>query len=217
MIKIHREGIIIVIYSLLVLLSMLLVAVFFLPLYLSIPVGTALVVLMILITRFFRIPRRNIVTDPDHITAPADGKIVAIQNVYEPEILENKCIQVSIFMSIYNVHINWFPITGMVKSFKYHPGKYLVARHPKSSSLNERTSVVMVGEHVEIMVRQIAGYVARRIVCYARENETVSQEDQLGFIKFGSRLDLFIPEESEILVKEGEKTKGGITRIARIK
>jgi phosphatidylserine decarboxylase len=197
-------------------MAMVMLAAFLLPLYVFLPIGIFLLALFILTIRFFRVPRRSIAPVEDLILAPADGKVVVIEKVYEDEFLKKECIQVSIFMSIYNVHVNWFPMKGKVKAFKYHPGKYLVARHPKSSELNERTSILMESGSREILVRQIAGFVARRIVCYAGAGKEVSQDEELGFIKFGSRLDLFLPLDAKIMTELGQKTKGGITPIAHL-
>jgi phosphatidylserine decarboxylase len=149
------------------------------------------------------------------LICPADGKIVIVEEVEEPEYFQGKRLQVSVFMSPLNVHVNRYPTSGKIKFYKYHPGKYLVAWHPKSSTLNERTTVVL--EHAngkEVLVRQIAGAVARRIVCYAKEGETVKQNQELGFIKFGSRVDLFLPLDAKVIVRPEQIVKGGQTVIA---
>ena len=175
------------------------------------------IVIFLFITSFFRSPNRKTNLDADSVLASADGTIVIIDEVYEGEYLKEKCIQVSIFMSIFNVHVNWFPISGIVEYFKYHPGKYLVAWHPKSSEKNERTTIVVRHESGhKVLFRQIAGYVARRIVCYAKVGNQVEQGAQTGFIKFGSRIDLFLPLGSEILVEKGDKIKGKQTIIAEL-
>lgn len=175
------------------------------------------VIVFLLITNFFRSPNRQPKIDDNSVIASADGTIVIIDEVFEPEYLKEKCIQVSIFMSILNVHVNWFPIGGVVEYFKYHPGKYLVAWHPKSSEKNERTSIVVRHENgSRVLFRQIAGYVARRIVCYAKKDKPCSQGEQVGFIKFGSRIDLFLPLDSEIMVEVGDKVKGRQTVIAEL-
>jgi len=166
---------------------------------------------------FFRNPKRYIVADDDIVIAPCDGKVVAIEEVYEPEYFKDKRLQVSIFMSPTNVHVNWNPISGEVKYTAYHPGKYLVAWHPKSSVKNERTSVVIEDEDgVEVLVRQIAGVLARRIVNYLEEGDEIEQGKQLGFIKFGSRIDLFLPVDTKLAVELKQKVKGGKTVIARL-
>jgi phosphatidylserine decarboxylase len=160
---------------------------------------------------FFRNPKRNIITDDNKIIAPADGKVVVIEEVDVDEYFSEKKIQVSIFMSPSNVHVNRTPIGGEVKYTAYHPGKYLVAWHPKSSTENERTTIVIDNGSVEVMMRQIAGKVARRIVYNLEEGDDVKQGLDFGFIKFGSRVDLFLPLDTKINVKLGQKVKGGIT------
>ena len=170
------------------------------------------------VTYFFRNPRRNIITDDDMIICPADGKVVVIEETTENEYFKDRRLQVSIFMSVKNVHINRTPISGQVKYFKYHPGKYLLAWDPKSSTENERTTYVIEDEddNMEILMRQIAGTVARRIKFYVEEGDEVTQGAEFGFIKFGSRVDLFLPLDSKIEVNIGEKVKGGQTVIARV-
>ena len=178
--------------------------------------GIALVV-MILVLRFFRVPRRRPFLDERTITAPSDGKVVVIEKVQEEEFLKGPAIQVSIFMSVHDVHINFYPVQGRVVYTRYHPGRYLLARHPKSSSLNERASTGIETAWGSILVRQVAGYVARRIRCYASMGEVSRQGSELGFIKFGSRLDLFLPPDALIKVKPGQKVIGGLTPVARFK
>lgn len=163
---------------------------------------------------FFRIPARVHTTGDNLVVAPADGKVVVIEEVYEPEYFKDKRLQVSIFMSPLNVHQNLNPISGTVKYFKYHPGKYLVAWHPKSSTLNERTSYVIANGNKEILVRQIAGALARRIAYYVEEGDKVLQTEEFGFIRFGSRVDVFLPVGTKIDVKIGEITQGGVTVLA---
>lgn len=173
--------------------------------------------LLILILQFFRSPVRQWTRNDNSIISPADGKIVVIEKTFENEYLQSECIQISIFMSPVNVHVNRYPISGKILYYKYHPGKKLVAWHPKSSTENERTTVVI--EHSsgkKIIVRQIAGLLARRIVCYARENENTVQTNEMGFIKFGSRVDVFVPTGCEILVKLNDTVKGGITELAKL-
>lgn len=179
--------------------------------------GIALFGLLVFIIMFFREPERPMLQDDDIVYAPADGTVVVVEQVDETEVLNRKCIQVSVFMSVTNVHVNWFPVSGIVSYFKYHPGKFLVAWHPKSSEENERTTtVVHSGEH-DILFRQVAGLVARRIVNYAKVGDVATQNTKFGFIKFGSRIDLFLPLDSEILVKLDQKTVGSQTPIARLK
>lgn len=167
---------------------------------------------------FFRVPNRNILEHKENIIAPVDGKVVMIKEVEEQEFLNGKAIQISIFMSPLNVHICRYPVSGKVIYKKYHPGKYLVAWHEKSSTENERTSVaVETYTNHKILFRQIAGYVARRIVFYCNENDIAKAGHEFGFIKFGSRMDIFLPLDTEILCKIGDKTKGGIDIIAKLK
>ena len=150
--------------------------------------------------------------------APADGTIVVIEETEESEYFKERRRQVSIFMSPLNVHVNRNPVTGIVSYFRYYPGKYLVAWHPKSSTENERTTVVIrLANGVEVLLRQIAGAVARRIVWYVKEGQSVDQGNELGFIKFGSRVDVFLPLDAEVKVKIGDKTKGGVTVLADLK
>lgn len=163
---------------------------------------------------FFRLPGRTFAVGEEKIIAPADGKVVVIEETFEPEYFKDKRLQVSIFMSPLNVHVNRNPISGEVKYMKYHPGKYLVAWHPKSSTENERTTMVVGNSKMELLVRQIAGALARRICYYVKEGDMVSQADEFGFIRFGSRVDLFFPVGTKIDVKIGEVVKGGITTIA---
>lgn len=171
-----------------------------------------------LIFWFFRVPNREILDHKEQVIATVDGKVVMIKEVMENEFLKEKAIQVSIFMSPLNVHICRFPVSGKVIYKKYHPGKYLVAWHEKSSTENERTTVAVESlTHHKVVFRQIAGYVARRIVFYCNEGDTAKAGHEYGFIKFGSRMDVFLPLDTEILCKIGDKTKGGIDVIARMK
>jgi len=170
--------------------------------------------LLVAILQFFRKPYRHITLNENHILAPADGKVVAIEEVQEDEFFNDTRVQLSIFMSPVNVHINWAPFTGTVKYVKYHPGKYLVAWHPKSSTENERTTLVLESGNMTVLIRQIAGAVARRIVYYLKEGETIEQGKELGFIKFGSRIDVLLPVGTKIAVKLGQKVKGTQTILA---
>ena len=175
------------------------------------------ITLFLFVASFFRSPKRISIIDENIIAAPADGKIVIIQNVFENEYLKEEVIQVSVFMSVFNVHVNWFPIGGIVEYYKYHAGKYMVAWHPKSSEKNERTTtVIKTNSGVKVLYRQIAGLVARRIVCYSKVGQHFNQCSELGFIKFGSRIDLFLPKDSEIAVKIGQKVTGCETIIAKL-
>lgn len=179
---------------------------------------TALLVLFwFFIVSFFREPRRVKIHDADLVFSPCDGRVVVTEVVQDDEYFHGKRLQVSIFMSVTNVHINWFPVGGIVRYFKYHPGRFLVAWHPKSSSENERTTtVVETDKGVEVMFRQIAGVVARRIVSYVKVGEHVVQNDKCGFIKFGSRIDILLPEDAKLLVEIGDGVVGTQTPIARI-
>ena len=168
----------------------------------------------LLILWFFRNPIRNIKINPELILSPADGKIVIIKEVTETEFFNDKRKQVSIFLSPLDIHVNRYPVSGKIIFSKYHKGKYLVAWHPKSSDKNERTTVVIDNKKFgKVMYRQIAGAIARRIVNYAKPNKIIQQGEDSGFIKFGSRVDLFLPSDSKIKVKIGQKVKGGITKI----
>ena len=170
-----------------------------------------------IVIRFFRIPKRELVHNANQIIASADGTIVVVEKVFEPEVLNQECIQISTFMSPNNVHVNRYPVGGKVVYTNYHSGKYLIAKHPKSSTLNERTTICIETESGQkVVVRQIAGALARRIVCYAKEGEQVTQGAELGFIKFGSRVDLFIPLDSTIHVDLEDKVKGGLSILASL-
>jgi phosphatidylserine decarboxylase len=171
-------------------------------------------VFYVLILQFFRNPQRYTHINEKHIIAPADGKVVVIEDVEEPEYFKGVRKQISIFMSPVNVHVNRYPISGKVTYQRYFPGKYLVAWHPKSSTENERTTVVVQNEQGSVLFRQIAGALARRIVCYAKEGAAAQQGGEFGFIKFGSRIDIFIPTDCKVLVNLEQKTKGGETVIA---
>ena len=173
------------------------------------------VVFITLVLQFFRNPNRITPINSNHIIAPADGKIVVLEETIEHEYFKDKRIQVSIFMSPFNVHVNRYPISGEVKYTKYHPGKFLVAWHPKSSIENERTTVVVESKKLgPILLRQIAGAVAKRIILYAKKGEECSQGNDMGFIKFGSRVDLFLPLDAKINIKINDMVKGGQTIIA---
>lgn len=176
------------------------------------------IVFYLLILQFFRNPYIQLPNEEKLVFAPADGKVVVIEETTETEYLNDRRKQVSIFMSPINVHVNRSPVAGVVEFFKYHPGKYLVAWHPKSSTENERTTMVLTHKSgVKILVRQIAGALARRIKWYVKEGTPLAQGGEFGFIKFGSRVDVYLPLDAEILVSLEEKTKGGRTPIARLK
>ncbi|RRN77173.1 phosphatidylserine decarboxylase family protein [Pseudoxanthomonas sp. SGD-10] len=176
-------------------------------------------VLFITVLQFFRHPSRKwTLGEANDIICPADGKVVVIEETEETEFFKDRRIQVSVFMSPVNVHVNRNPISGIVKYFKYHPGKYLLAWDPKSSTDNERTTVVVENDNgVQVLFRQIAGALARRIVWYIKEGDSVKQSEEFGFIKFGSRVDLFLPIGTDINVQLGQAVKGGITVLAKLK
>lgn len=187
-----------------------------LPLWLSIPIGAIALVILLIILWFFRVPDREVTMDDSAIMSPCDGKVVVIEEVLETEYFKDKRIQVSIFMSPLNVHINYDPISGSTTYTKYHPGKYLVAWHPKSSTENERSTVVTRHpRHGEILFRQIAGALARRICTYSQVGQPAVQGREFGFIKFGSRVDLLLPLTAKIEVELGQKVSGSTSVIAR--
>ncbi|MDG2386169.1 MAG: phosphatidylserine decarboxylase family protein [Flavobacteriaceae bacterium] len=174
-------------------------------------------VLLLLVLQFFRNPKRTTPINEKHLISPVDGKVVIVEEVFEKEYFKDTRLQVSIFMSPLNVHVTRYAMSGTVKFSKYHPGQYLVAWHPKSSELNERTTIVLENESFgEILYRQIAGAVARRIVNYAQEGTQVVQGEDAGFIKFGSRVDLFLPLNTQLNVKVNDVVKGGVQTIAHI-
>lgn len=217
-VKIHKEG-----YPIIVLVLFLLLAVVVL-INILFPVNTSIHYLLYLtglifyffVIRFFRDPIRIVATDNNKILSGADGKVVVIEDVYEKEYFKDKRKQVSVFMSPTNVHVNWYPVGGNVKYFRHNHGAYFVASKPKSSDENERTSIVVeTPDGKEVLFRQIAGTVARRIVCYAKEDKMVDQAEELGIIKFGSRFDLFLPLDAKVEVKIGQKVIGCETIIGR--
>lgn len=220
-VKIHHEG-----TNILIILFIVLSAINALVYYLcshTPAVYTTLIVISavfyLLVVNFFRSPRRHFQGDTDNVVvSSADGKVVALEEVYEPEFLKCKCIQLSVFMSIFNVHANWFPVNGEVIYSHHHSGRFMAAYLPKSSTENERSTVVIrTPEGQDILMRQIAGAMARRIVTYAEPGDEANIEDHMGFIKFGSRIDLYLPLGTEILVKLDQKTEGGVTPVARLR
>ena len=175
-----------------------------------------LLTLVVLILQFFRNPKRNFILNPEQVLSPVDGKVVVIEEVYEKEYFKDKRLQVSVFMSPLNVHVTRYPVGGNIVYSNYHPGKFLVAWHPKSSEENERTTVVVKSEAFgEVLHRQIAGALAKRIVNYATAGQEVSQSSDSGFIKFGSRVDIFLPLGTKINVKLNQKVVGGVTVVAQ--
>ncbi len=217
---IHKEGYRIIFITFLI-TTAINIAVFFLSgqNILTLKIAALLTfILLFLVVSFFRNPRRESFHNEDAILAPADGKIVVIEEVEETEYLKTKCVQVSVFMSPTNVHINWFPLSGVIKFFKHHSGRHQAAFLPKSSTENERTTVVIEHEsNVIILMRQIAGAMARRIVSYAKVGRKIEQGDQLGFIKFGSRVDLYLPLGTKIDVELDQKVSGKQTIIGWLK
>jgi phosphatidylserine decarboxylase len=214
---IHREGFTIILSTLAICVS----GAFFIHQYL--PAGKwysyllygILSVILVLVLQFFRNPGRQTPVDARHIMSPADGKVVIVEEVEEPEYFKGKRLQISVFMSPLNVHVNRSPVTGTVRYYRYHPGDYLVAWHPKSSTLNERTTVVVETEKGQpVLFRQIAGALARRIVCYVKEGDRVTQGSEYGFIKFGSRVDVYLPPGTLARVKPGDVVIGGETVLA---
>lgn len=178
--------------------------------------GILAAIFWVLILSFFRYPKFLILKNQNHILSPADGKIVVIEKTFVDEFKNEERIQVSIFMSPADTHMNRYPIDGKVDYYKYHPGKHYVAWLPKSSTDNERTTIWVSNDKISIMMRQIAGALARRIVCYAKDNQSIEQGSQLGFIKFGSRVDVFLPLDTKINVKLNEAVRAGKTVLAEI-
>lgn len=215
----HKEGQKIVIFTFFLVVAAVLAAQYFIAVeWIRFAVQIAALVILIAILQFFRNPKRPVTPNFDEILAPVDGKVVVIEEVDEPEYFKERRRQVSIFMSPVNVHVTRYPASGTVTYSKYHPGKYLVAWHPKSSTENERTTVVLhTPKFGEIGYRQIAGAMARRIVNYAEEGEQVTQGEDAGFIKFGSRVDLLLPLNCNITVKLNQKVTGAKTCIASVR
>ena len=213
----HKEGQTIIFITLIIVGSLFLVMDFIGIPWLVKTLQIGLLLVFILILQFFRNPKRNTQPDDAHVISPVDGKVVVIEEVQEPEYFKDKRLQVSVFMSPINVHVTRYPIGGKVLFSKYHPGKYLEAWHPKSSELNERTTVVVENPKFgKVLYRQIAGALARRIVNYAKKDQNVIQGSDAGFIKFGSRVDLFLPLDTKLNVKLNQKVRGGETVIAKL-
>ena len=220
--KINKEGLKIIATSGLI-VAIVLAANCLMSIYGWLPMWATITILVValgvwgFIIRFFREPARPLLKDDQIVFSPCDGEVVVVEPTEENEYMGCKCLQISVFMSVHNVHVNWFPVSGEVEYFKYHPGKFLVAWHPKSSEDNERTTtVVNTGKH-KVLFRQIAGFVARRIVSYAEVGKRVEQNTKCGFIKFGSRVDLLLPLDCEPLVKIGDKVVGSQTPLVRLK
>ena len=215
--KLHKESKGTITVASILFIAVAAVSIYFLKMW-SLLIIVPLLVVYGLVFWFFRVPNRDILDHVENVIAPVDGKVVMIKEVEETEFLKEKAIQISIFMSPLNVHICRYPVSGNVIYKKYHPGKYLVAWHEKSSTENERTTVAVesLTKH-KVVFRQIAGYVARRIVFYCNEGDTAKAGHEFGFIKFGSRMDIFLPLDTEIICKIGDKTKGGLDVIAKMR
>jgi phosphatidylserine decarboxylase len=215
--KIHREGYRYIIIATILWIGLGWLAGHFIPvMWLAGVITFILFLVWFWVVAFFRLPSRNFVHGEDKIIAPADGKVVVIEETYEPEYFMHNCLQVSIFMSPVNVHVNRNPVSGVIKYMKYHKGKYLVAWHPKSSTENERTTIVIGNDKGDILMRQIAGAMARRIKFYVQEDDIVKQNEEFGFIRFGSRVDLFLPLGTKMNVQIGDVVKGGVTVLAHV-
>ena len=215
--KLHKESTGTIVVASIVFALVSIISVYYLQMW-SLVILVPLLVIYGLVFWFFRVPNRDIQDHRENVVAPVDGKVVMIKEVEEDEFIKGKAIQVSIFMSPLNVHICRYPVSGQVIYKKYHPGKYLVAWHEKSSTENERTTVAVESlTNHKVVFRQIAGYVARRIVFYCNEGDQAKAGHEFGFIKFGSRMDVFLPLDTEIICKIGDKTKGGIDVIAKMK
>ncbi len=217
--KVHKEGtgLLLILFTILFIVNV--------SLYYAIGTGVAFYItsavssiLFLLVLNFFRSPARHFPYDSEGLViAPADGTIVAIEEVMEREILNRKCLQISIFMSVFNVHANWFPVNGTVKHVSHNNGRFMAAYLPKSSTENERSAVVITTRTgVDVLARQIAGAMARRIVTYAQVGEKCTVNEQMGFIKFGSRVDIYLPVDTEVLVEMDQKVTGNQTPIARL-
>ena len=213
--RIHKEGYIYCIIAVIVFAFLF----WFIRAILPTPIAHSILLIsfliMVWVFWFFRIPQRTFTNNENLAISPCDGKVVVIEEAEEPEYFGDKRIQVSIFMSPLDVHVNRYPISGTVDYVKYHKGKYLVALHPKSSTENERSTIVVKNDKTSVLIRQIAGAVARRIVVYAKKEDKAVQNEELGFIKFGSRVDLFFPLGTKINVKINDVVKGGISEIAQ--
>jgi phosphatidylserine decarboxylase len=219
MFKIHKEGTWPTLLLILILLLINIpVAVFSNSLAVKVSVQMVSLLGVIINLNFFRKPSRRFFPDERSVISPADGQVMVVEKVTEKEYFRDERIQVSVFMSIWDVHVNWFPVSGTIVYRKYHPGRYLVARLPKSSEENERsTTVVRMENGTEILIRQIAGAVARRIISRGEKDQQVSQGDELGFIRYGSRVDLLLPPDAKVYVQPGDRASGCLTQIARLK
>ncbi len=214
--KIHKEGYRVIFFTFVVLVLLTAGVAFFIPFpYVRYFLYLGFFIHMGWTLRFFRVPKRSVVFNENHILASADGEVVAIEEVYEHEYFKDQRIQVSVFMSPFNVHVNWYPVEGKVIYTKYHPGKFLIAKHPKSSLHNERNSIVVEHKNGKaLLVRQVAGIMARRIISYAKVGNKTKQGEEFGIIRFGSRVDFFLPTDTKINVKMGHEVRAQKTVIA---
>lgn len=185
--------------------------------FVSYPLATIPLFVMGFVMFFFRVPDRHVTGDDNVLTSVADGRVVVVEKTFEEEHLKRECLQVSVYMDFFNVHVNYWPVDGEVTYYKYHPGKYMLAYLPKASELNEHTSVGMSTPYGELLFKQLAGTFARRIVCYANPGDHVNKGDQCGIIKFGSRIDMYLPLDSDIKVKIGDYVRASETVIAELK
>ncbi|MCX6229488.1 MAG: phosphatidylserine decarboxylase family protein [Bacteroidia bacterium] len=215
--RIHKEGFLVIAVAFIIWLTLNILVGLSEELYFRCFTFLLTTYALIFVMRFFRYPNRTIVENPAHLISPCDGQIVVIEEAYESEYFNDKRLQISVFMSVYNVHINWIPVPGVVKYFKHHSGNFMAAYLPKSSTENERaTTVIQMADGTEILVRQIAGAVAKRIISYPKENTPVTQKDELGFIRFGSRVDLFLPLGTKVNVELCQIVTGSQTILAEL-
>ncbi len=213
--RVHKEGFLVIAAAFVVWLLLNIIVGMTDELYFRLFTFLSITAILILVIRFFRHPYRTIELKPNSALSPADGQIVAIEETMELEYFKDRRLQVSVFMSVYNVHVNWVPVPGVVKYFKHHNGRFMAAYLPKSSTDNERaTTVIQMTDGTEILVRQIAGAVAKRIISYPKVNAIVNQQHELGFIRFGSRVDLFLPVGTKVYVELGQLVVGSQTVIA---
>ncbi len=215
--RIHKEGFLVIAVAFLIWLFLNIIVGLTEELYFRGFTFLATTYILIFVMRFFRYPNRKIKLNPHAVISPCDGQIVVIEETFEPEYFGDRRLQVSVFMSVYNVHINWIPVPGIIKYFKHHSGNFMAAYLPKSSTENERaTTVVQMENGTEVLVRQIAGAVAKRIISYPKVNSKVTQQNELGFIRFGSRVDLFLPLGTKVNVELCQNVIGSQTIIAEL-
>jgi phosphatidylserine decarboxylase len=216
--KIHKEGFLIIAFAFVLLSFLSFVTLTIIKIdWLSYFMVFGFFVIFIWVVLFFRVPIRK-VNSGNHILSTADGEVVAIEEVIEKGYFKEKRIMVSVFMSPFNVHVNWYPFSGIIKHVQYHPGRFFIANHPKSSELNERNSIVLEKKPgQDVLIRQVAGIMARRIICYSKPGDTVVQGKELGIIRFGSRVDFFLPIDAVIHVEMNQKVKAQLTVIGQFK